>query len=208
MPQAKTNVALQFSECCAAETALQHWLFCTAEVIWTKSCAAANEKLHCNIEKAALQESGAFLPLSCGFQAPTFRHPRLGPAEIQKILVSVKFLSAILGPEMGASILWTPGKCVLSAGKTHVHKIPRFRGGGYFGSGGGSADFIFMGARIFLTFALFCVLVFALFCALVPSSTCFCIRPRLERLRVGFSHLSSMHFGPPFMAYAELVLRR
>ena len=44
-------------------------------------------------------------------------------------------------------------KCVLSAGKTHAHKIPRFRGGGGgilgFG-GGGSADFIFMGARIFL----------------------------------------------------------
>ena len=37
--------------------------------------------------------------------------------------------------------------------KTHVHKIPRFRGGGVFwvwGGGGGSADFIFMGARIFL----------------------------------------------------------
>ena len=79
--QAKTEVALQFSECCAAVTALQHRLFCSAEVIWTRSCAAANEKLHCNIEKAALQESGAFLPLSCGFQAPTFRHPRLGPAD-------------------------------------------------------------------------------------------------------------------------------
>ena len=76
MPQAKTEVALQFSECCAAETALQHRLFCSAEVIWTRSCAAANEKLHCKIGKAALQESGAFLPLSCGFQAPTFRHPR------------------------------------------------------------------------------------------------------------------------------------
>ena len=81
MPQAKTEVALQFSDCCAAETALQHWLFCSAEVIWTKSCAAANEKLHCNIEKAALQESGVFLPLSCGFQAPTFRHPRFGPPD-------------------------------------------------------------------------------------------------------------------------------
>ena len=81
MPPAETEVALQFSECCAAETALQHWLFCSAEVIWTKSCAAANEKLHCNIEKAALQESGAVLPLSCGLQAPTFRHPRFGPAE-------------------------------------------------------------------------------------------------------------------------------
>ena len=81
MPQAKTEVALQFSESCAAETALQHSLFCNAEVILTKSCAATSEKLHCDIEKAALQESGAFLPLSCWFQAPTFRHPRLGPAE-------------------------------------------------------------------------------------------------------------------------------
>ena len=36
------------------------------------------------------------------------------------------------------------------AGKTHVHKNPRF-GGGYFGFGGvGGADFVFMGARIFL----------------------------------------------------------
>ena len=85
MPQVKTEVALQFSECCAAETALQHLLVCSAEVIWTKSCAAANEKLHCNIEKAALQESGAFLPLSCGFQPPTFRHPRLGPAEFSTL---------------------------------------------------------------------------------------------------------------------------
>ena len=45
--------------------------------------------------------------------------------------------------------------CILSAGKPHVHKIPRFRGG-YFGfsfggGGGGSADFIFMGAGIFLS---------------------------------------------------------
>ena len=35
--------------------------------------------------------------------------------------------------------------------KNHAHKIPRFRGGGILGlGGGGSADFIFMGARIFL----------------------------------------------------------
>ena len=84
MPQAKTEVALQFLECCAAETALQHALFCSVDVICTKSCAAANEKLHCNIEIAALQESGAFLPLSCGFQAPMFRHPRFGLADLSR----------------------------------------------------------------------------------------------------------------------------
>ena len=33
--------------------------------------------------------------------------------------------------------------------KNHVRKIPLFWGGGFWG-GGGSADFIFMGARIFL----------------------------------------------------------
>ena len=70
MPQEKTEVALQFSECCAAEVTLQRWLFCSADVILTKSCAAGSEKLQCNIEKAALQKGGAFLPLSCGFQAP------------------------------------------------------------------------------------------------------------------------------------------
>ena len=62
--------------------------------------------------------------------------------------MSVKFVSAILGPEMAAPILWTPGKMRSFCRKTHVHKILRFRGG--FWGGGGSADFIFMGARIFL----------------------------------------------------------
>ena len=73
MPQAKTEVALQFLESCAAEVALQHSVFCNADIIFTKSCAATSEKLHCNSEKASLQKSGAFLPLSRGFQAPTFR---------------------------------------------------------------------------------------------------------------------------------------
>ena len=75
-------------------------------------------------------------------------------AKIRKILVSVKFVSAILGPEMAAPILWTPGKNASVLQENHVHKIPRFRGGGYFGfwggGGVGSADFIFMGAKIFL----------------------------------------------------------
>ena len=71
-------------------------------------------------------------------------------AQLRKILVSVKFLSAILGPEMGASILWTPGKCVLSAGKTHVHKIPHLRGGGILGFWGeGECRFYFYGRADF-----------------------------------------------------------
>ena len=83
MPQAKTEVALQFFlESCAAEFALQHSLFCSADVIFTRSCAATAKNCTATLKKAALQESGAFLPLSCGFQAPTFRHPRLGPADL------------------------------------------------------------------------------------------------------------------------------
>ena len=72
---------------------------------------------------------------------------------IRKILVSAKFVSANLGPEMAAPILWTPGEMRSFCRKTCVHKIPRFRGGGILGlgGGGGSADFIFMGARIFLS---------------------------------------------------------
>ena len=66
--------------------------------------------------------------------------------------MSVKFLSAILGPEMGCVNFMDAWKNALFLQeKNHVHKIPRFRGGGgILGFGGGSADFIFMGARIFL----------------------------------------------------------
>ena len=64
--------------------------------------------------------------------------------------MSIKFLSAILGPEMAAPISWTPGKCVLSAEKTHVHKIPRFRGGGILGFFlGGEVPILFLWAREF-----------------------------------------------------------
>ena len=38
--------------------------------------------------------------------------------------------------------------CVLSAGKTHVHKIPPFRGG-YFGFWGGGVPILFLWARGF-----------------------------------------------------------
>ena len=57
--------------------------------------------------------------------------------------MSIKFLSAILGPEMGASILWTPGKMrSFCRRKTHVHKIPRLRG--YFGFFLGGMPILFL----------------------------------------------------------------
>ena len=71
---------------------------------------------------------------------------------IRKILVSVKFLSAILGPEMAASILWTPGKMRSFCRKNlHVHKFLVFLGGGwYFGFwGGGECRFYFYGRADF-----------------------------------------------------------
>ena len=66
----------------------------------------------------------------------------------QKILVSVKFVSAILGPEMAAPIYGRLEKCVPSAGKTHVHKIPRFRVFSFWG-GGGEVPILFLWARGF-----------------------------------------------------------
>ena len=62
-----------FMESCAAEVALQHLLFCSAEVTCIKSCAAESEKLQCNIEKAALRTWRFYLSLSlplCHFSVP------------------------------------------------------------------------------------------------------------------------------------------
>ena len=60
--------------------------------------------------------------------------------------MSVKFVSAILGPEMAAPILWTPGKCVLFAGKTMSVKFLLLRGGL---GGGGKCRFYFYGRADF-----------------------------------------------------------
>ena len=64
----------------------------------------------------------------------------------RKILVSVKFVSVIPGPEMGCANFMDTWKMRSFCRKNRVRKIPRFWG--FWG--GGSADFIFMGARIFL----------------------------------------------------------
>ena len=74
------------------------------------------------------------------------------PFELRKDLVSVKFVSAILGAEMAASIYGRLEKCVLSAGKTHVHKIPRSRGGVFWVLGGGECRFYFYGRADFSDF--------------------------------------------------------
>ena len=62
---------------------------CTATLAFLQCGSHLDQKLHCSKRKTALQhrkscvaESGAFLLLSCGFEAPTFRYPRFGPAEI------------------------------------------------------------------------------------------------------------------------------
>ena len=69
--------------------------------------------------------------------------------KLRKILVSVKFVSAILWPEMAAPIFMdTCKKCVLSAGKTMSVKF-RFFGGGVFGGGGGECRFYFYGRADF-----------------------------------------------------------
>ena len=79
----------QFSECCAAEVALQHSLFCNADAIFTKSCTAANEKLHCNIEKLRCKK----VALSCRFAAG-FKPPRLGTHVSGLLIVGSFMISA------------------------------------------------------------------------------------------------------------------
>ena len=84
-------------------------------------------------------------------RAPTIKTVR-GTVAIEGVfgkilLVSVKFVSAILGPEMGAPILWTPGKMRSFCRKNHVRKTPLFWGG--FGGGGGECRFYFYGRADF-----------------------------------------------------------
>ena len=64
--------------------------------------------------------------------------------------LSVKFVSAILGPEMASPILWASGKMRSFCRKTSMSIKFLVLGGGILVWGGGSADFIFMGAGIFL----------------------------------------------------------
>ena len=51
--------------------------------------------------------------------------------------MSVKFLSAILGPEVGASILWAPGEMRSFCRKPMSIKFCILGGGGILGFGGG-----------------------------------------------------------------------
>ena len=74
---------------------------------------------------------------------------------VRKSVVSVKIFARNSGAGNGCTNFMGAWKnCVLSSGKTHAYKIPRFwGGGGYFGffGGGRVADSILMGARKFLS---------------------------------------------------------
>ena len=62
--------------------------------------------------------------------------------------MSVKFVSAILGPEMVAPIFGTPGKMRSFCRKNHVRKIILFRGEGILGLGGGGVPILFFGEKV------------------------------------------------------------
>ena len=78
------------------------------------------------------------------------------PSKGGRILVSVKFLSAILGPEMAAPILWTPGKMPSFCRKTSMSiKFPGLGGVRGFWGGGGECRFYLYGRRDFSDSLLF-----------------------------------------------------
>ena len=62
--------------------------------------------------------------------------------------MSVKFVSAILGPEMGAPILWTPGKKAFFLQEKPCPQNSSFFFGGGVG-GGGECRFYFYGRADF-----------------------------------------------------------
>ena len=80
------------------------------------------------------------------FDVAPFRRPLLQSADIfRKTLVSVKFLSAILGPEMAAPILWAPGKNAffLQEKTMSIKFLLLGGGGGILGFLGGGVPILF-----------------------------------------------------------------
>ena len=78
--------------------------------------------------------------------------PVLEASDIREILVSVKFLPAILGPEMATPILWAPEKIAFFLQENRrAHKIPRFGGGViWVFEGRGEVPILFLWVRGFL----------------------------------------------------------
>ena len=81
MPQAVTSE----NGSCAAVFGMLRCRNCTATFAFLQCGRHLYQKLRSSKRKTALQHRNrcvaAFLPLSCGFQAPTFRHPRFRPAD-------------------------------------------------------------------------------------------------------------------------------
>ena len=80
---------------------------------------------------------------------------RQGKILFRKILMSIILVARTSGAGNGCANFMAPGKIAFFLQENlYAQKIPRLRGGVFFGSFGGggvgSADFIFMSARIFL----------------------------------------------------------
>ena len=74
---------------------------------------------------------------------------QFGNPEIRKILVSVKFVSAILGPEMAAPILWAPGISAFFLQENSMSIKFLVLGGGILFFLGGWVPILFLWARGF-----------------------------------------------------------
>ena len=126
------------------------WLFCC-------QCDTCRPHLHCNLE--VLSRFAILLP-DVEMHSSTFIRTmsKFCSACVsmlvfqlsRKILVSVNFLSAILGPEMAAPILWAPGKMRSFLQEKTMSIQFLLLGGGISGlGGGGECRFYFYWARGF-----------------------------------------------------------
>ena len=144
---------------CVGCLVVQIWRFATVCLSWRMMLPS---NLPSNWEFPNLVVLNQFNLVVCNFYAEALFYALLRAfADFQKNPRVRKISVRNSGARDGCANVWTPGKMRPFCRKSHVHKIPRFRGGGVFWvwGGGGSADFIFMGAGIFLRlgFALFCV---------------------------------------------------
>ena len=118
-----------------------------ARIDWQKK----KKPIFITCERARIASNLRFAIFSPPLSAIRKKGVRFGNPEIRKILVSIKFVSAILGPETAAPILWTPGKNAFFLQEKPVSiKFLVLRGGGILGLGGrGEVPILFLWARGF-----------------------------------------------------------
>ena len=113
---------------------------------WLRQFYGRSHKIARTITKSFLKKTRGHCPIKLGFCS---KRKSEKPFSVRKIRVRNSGAGKWLRQFYGRL-----EKCVLSAGKTHVHKIPRLRGGVFWVFGWGGVPILFLWARGFFRYEL------------------------------------------------------